>query len=73
MLLGVIAGLVLFANALATRHDSHPNAIGDYVRLFILNIVFWGPRVLRAIYQVSVSLIPVLGLAAASLRRKPPS
>ncbi len=73
VLLGMIAGLVLFANAIATHHDSHPAPGGDYVRLFILDIVFWGPMALLAIWQISMPLILGLGLAAASLRRKPAS
>lgn len=71
VVLGVLAGLVLFANAIATHHDSHPTAVGDYVRLFILDITFWGPMALLAIWQISMPLILGLGLAAASLRRKP--
>jgi len=73
VVLGVLAGLVLFANAIATHHDSHPTATGDYVRLFILDVTFWGPMALLAIWQITLPLILVSGLAAASLHRKPAS
>ncbi|MGB5112918.1 MAG: hypothetical protein WBO08_15425 [Mycobacterium sp.] len=71
VVVGVIAGLVLYANEIVVHSDPQPTPVGDYVRLFILDIVFWGPMALLAIWMVSVPVILILGLVTASVRRGP--
>lgn len=68
LLCGVLTGIALFAYDMALPSDP-PTATGDYVRLFLLDITFWGPMLLLTIWQVSVPVILVLGGFAASLRR----
>lgn len=69
VLCGIVAGIVLYANAIITHSDPEPTPTGDYIRLFLLDITFWGPMLLLTIWQVSVPVILVLGGLVASLRR----
>lgn len=66
---GVIAGIVLYANAITTNDDAEPTPIGDYIRLFLLCLTVWGPLLLVTIWQVSVPVIVLIGALAASIRR----
>ncbi|CAN5241237.1 hypothetical protein BH11ACT7_BH11ACT7_04520 [soil metagenome] len=67
----VAAGMVLYANAIVTHRDARPTPVGDYVHLLVLDVVFWGPMALRAIWQISLPVILGLGVFAASLYRAP--
>lgn len=69
VVLGVIAGLILYVNAIVTHSDTEPTPAGDYVRLFILDIAFWGPMALLALWQFSAPVILGVGVVAASLHR----
>lgn len=66
---GVAAGIVLYTNAIVAHSDTQPTPVGDYVRLFLLDITFWGPMLLLAVWQVSVPVILALGTLVASLRK----
>jgi len=65
----VLAGLVLYANAIALHSDPGPTPIGDYVRLFVVDVTMWGPVVLITVWPVSAPVLVLSGLVAASLRR----
>jgi hypothetical protein len=67
----VLAGVVLYSYEIITHSDPEPTPRGEYVRLFILDITFWGPMLLLATWLVSIPLILVLGVLAACARRGP--
>lgn len=65
----VAAGLVLYANAIALHSDPGTIPIGDYVRLFVVDVTMWGPVVLITVWPVSAPVLVLSGAVAASLRR----
>lgn len=67
----VLMGLVLYAAAIVTHHDPQPTPVGDYVRLFILDITLWGPLALVALWYVCLPVIVTVGVAVSVLRRAP--
>jgi hypothetical protein len=73
VVLSVITGLLLFTGELVTNAHRYPTPVGDWVRLFFLNITMYGPMAVITFWQISVPLILVLGPLAASLHRTRPS
>lgn len=65
----VLAGLVLYANAIALHSDSGPTPSGDYVRLLVVDVTMWGPVVLITVWPVWAPVLVLSGVVAASLRR----
>ncbi|OSC26952.1 hypothetical protein B8W67_18290 [Mycolicibacillus koreensis] len=67
----VLMGLVLYAAAIVTHHGPQPTPVGDYVRLFILDITVWGPLALVALWYVSIPVIVTIGVVVSVMRRAP--
>jgi hypothetical protein len=70
-LCSLLAGIVLYSAAIINHGDPEPVPKGEYVRLFILDITFWGPMVLLAVWQVSVPVLGALGVLGACVRKIP--
>jgi hypothetical protein len=65
----VIAGIALsigFAHGETTRSPT-----GDYIRLVILCITFWGPMYLLIVWWITVPVIIVVGVLIACVHRTP--
>lgn len=56
-LFSALTGIILYANAIATHNDPQPTPVGDYVRLFIVDITMWGPAVLLTVWPVSAPVV----------------
>jgi len=63
-----VAGIGLSVGMIAGSDDTVPLPVGEYVRLFIVNLTMWGPVALLTVWFVSVPLIVILGVSAASVR-----
>lgn len=70
VLCGVLAGVTLFAYETTLPSDP-PTPTGDYIRLFIWDILLWGPAYLLMVWQITVPVMIALGVLAASLRKAP--
>lgn len=69
----LIAGLSLFIGGIATDDDRGATSTGDYIRLFFVFIMIWGPGIILIAWKFSVPFMIGLGWLAASVRRvKPP-
>lgn len=66
------AGLFLYGAAIATLSDTDRPSEGEYVRLLLLDLTFWGPVVLLTSWKLTTPLVLVLGSLAAGLRRVAP-
>ncbi|OBH14615.1 hypothetical protein [Mycolicibacter sinensis] len=65
-----IAGSALFVGALLVSSDDPiPTQTGDYIRLYFVAIVMWGPALLLLVW-FSVPVIVALGALIASMRRE---
>ncbi|ABK73394.1 hypothetical protein [Mycolicibacterium smegmatis] len=67
-----VAGIGLSVGMIAGSNDTSPVPTGEYVRLFIVNLTMWGPMLLLIAWPVSVPLILVLGILAASVHAAEP-
>jgi uncharacterized membrane protein len=65
----VIVGFGLYIGAIAIHNDTEHTLTGDYIRLFIIDLTFWGPILLLTVWQVTVPVIAVLGVLVASVRK----
>jgi hypothetical protein len=64
----VVAGIALYTAAIVTHADPKPTAIGEYVRLFVVDITIWGPIALLTVWQMSVPAIVAIGMLVACIR-----
>jgi hypothetical protein len=65
----VIAGITLSIGFI--RGDIAPAPTGDYIRLVILCITFWGPMYLLIVWWITVPAMIAMGVLAAWVRRSP--
>lgn len=63
----VIAGIALSAGFI--HGATVPATTGDYVRLVILCITFWGPMYLMIVWWISIPAMLALGTLVACVRR----
>jgi hypothetical protein len=66
---GVIVGTALSSGFIRGATGHVPT--GDYIRLVILCITFWGPILLLTIWQITIPVMIALGVLAACVRRSP--
>lgn len=67
----LIAGSALFVGALVVSSDDPiPTSTGDYIRLYFVAILLWGPSLLLIVWFITVPLVMVLGVLIASVRRE---
>jgi hypothetical protein len=66
----LLAGLGLFTGAIAKHSDAGRTSPGDYVRLFILDLTFWGPVLVLTVWQITIPVIVALGVLVASLHMR---
>lgn len=67
----VIVGLAESIGLIVTSRDTSPVPDGgEYVRLVVLCLTFWGPILVLTVWFISVPVILVLGLLIASVRRE---
>ncbi|WP_458317032.1 hypothetical protein [Mycolicibacterium brisbanense] len=64
----VSVGIVLYAVAIVTHNDPTPTPVGDYVRLLLLDLTFWGPITLITGWPIFVPVILALGTFVAAIR-----
>jgi hypothetical protein len=67
------AGLFLYGAAIATLSDTDRPSGGEYVRLLLLDLTFWGPVLLLTCWKYTTPLALVLGSLTAGIRRVPPA
>ncbi len=67
------AGLFLYGAAIATLSDNDRPSGGEYVRLLLLDLTFWGPVLLLTLWKFTTPLVLVVGSLAAGLRRIAPT
>jgi hypothetical protein len=65
----VIAGIALSIGFI--RGATEPAPTGDYIRLVILCITFWGPMYLLIVWQITIPVMIALGVLAACVRCSP--
>jgi hypothetical protein len=64
-----IAGFGLYIGAITTHHETGHTPAGDYVRLFLLDLMLWGPMLVLTVWQVSIPVIGLFGVLVASVRK----
>lgn len=66
----LIAGSALFVDALVVSSDDPiPTSTGDYIRLYFVAIMLWGPSLLLIVWFIALPLIVVLGVVMAGISR----
>jgi hypothetical protein len=69
MAASVVVGVGLYIGAIAIHNDTGPTPAGDHVRLFVMDLTFWGPVLVVTVWQVTIPVIGVLGVLVASVRK----
>lgn len=64
----ISAGIVLYAVAIVTHSDPSPTPVGEYVRLLLLDLTFWGPITVITGWPIFVPVILAVGALVASIR-----
>ena len=68
----LIAGIGLAIGSVRVGYESIvPASTGDYVRLIVLCLTFWGPVFVLTAWPFSLPTILALGALAACVRRNP--
>ena len=67
----VIVGIALWVGLIVTYHDSDHASAAEYLRLFVVCIVFYAPMYILIPWWLSIPGILVVGTLVASVRRKP--
>ncbi|ORA80318.1 hypothetical protein BST28_09635 [Mycolicibacter kumamotonensis] len=66
----LIAGSALFVDALVVSSDDPiPTTAGDYIRLYLVALLLWGPSLLLMVWFVSVPATVAVAVLVASARR----
>ncbi|MEB3070374.1 hypothetical protein [[Mycobacterium] vasticus] len=65
----VVAGLAASIGLIVTARDTPPDC-GEYVRLVVMCLTFWGPILLLTIWFITIPVIIALGALVASIRRR---
>jgi hypothetical protein len=65
----VIAGIAVSIGFILSNESSEPVPKGEYVRLFVVDITFWGPMYLLIVWWATIPAIIGLGVLAACVRR----
>jgi hypothetical protein len=64
----ISAGIVLYAVAIVMHSDPAPTPVGEYVRLLLLDLTFWGPVTVITGWPIFVPIILAVGALVASIR-----
>ena len=67
----VIVGMALWVGLIVTHHDTDHASAGEYLRLFVVCIVFYAPMYILIPSWLSMLGIVVVGTLAACVRRNP--
>lgn len=67
----VTMGLAEAIGLIVTARDTSPTPDGgEYVRLMVMCLTFWGPVLLLTIWFITIPAIIALGALVASIRRR---
>jgi len=67
----LLTGIALAIGYTLGYNESDPAPAGEYLRLVVTSVVLWGPILLLTAWWVSIPAVLVIGILAASIRRRP--